>query len=305
LLGTTLYWIAVPRIVLPGDPRRPEGTAAFPLFVGASAVALAFIWWGVLTDVYGSADRFGAFWFVSAFLGGVTLAIGFFGYYAERYRPPYALVILGFRRIPVVLLLVVWAAAGTFVDRNSNLHDVRIRRVAEEAPSRPLTTEQAFDNWVANNIAATNGTGTGAGDPTPAGAEKPAVPMVFVAASGGGIRAAAWTALVTDCLFGDHPAPQCQTAGGAWNRLFALSGASGGSVGLASAVAEHLARPSPNTHVLDRLRADLLGPSVAWQLFVEAPSALGRVNPGTDRGSGRTRHFPAATPRQPMAARPT
>ncbi|MDQ4097076.1 MAG: hypothetical protein M3144_04320, partial [Actinomycetota bacterium] len=104
--------------------------------------------------------------------------------------------------------------------------------------------------------------------------------------AGGGVRAAAWTALVTNCAFGSQPDDECHrpaALGDPWSALFAASGASGGSVGLASVIAEHLSTTSEKGWVLDRLGTDLLSPSVAWQLLVEAPLVLPRIAPGMDR----------------------
>lgn len=280
-LGSGVYVVSAPHIRVPAErdtyALRPSWW--FIAFAGLSGLALVAIWASVFVDVYGVADVFGGMWFVGTFFAGVTLFIGLLGFVCEQFRPPAALGLLGFRRIPVVLLVVVWAVAGTVLDRGSPLHNVRIRD-EQQATAGPVSVEDFFAQWAARNAANANASLTA----IPAGA-KPAVPLVMVASAGGGIKAAAWTAVVVDCLFGQHPAPECgdMPPPGAWDRLFAMSGASGGSVGFASAVAEQLLPRDNKKHVLERLGADLLGPSVAWQLFVETPSILPRANPGTDR----------------------
>ena len=111
--------------------------------------------------------------------------------------------------------------------------------------------------------------------------------MVFVAAAGGGIKAAAFTASTIDCLFQDHDNPNeghpCNDTD-AYNRLFAASGASGGSVGIASVVAERADGQVGDDWVQDRLGNDLLSPELAWQVMVEVPNAIARFQPGQDRG---------------------
>lgn len=104
---------------------------------------------------------------------------------------------------------------------------------------------------------------------------RPAV--IFVASEGGGIRAAFWTAQVLEALAREVPD---------WpKRTFALSGVSGGSLGLASWLAVERNRRCPqarhndiaglawggegNDSVRRRLGADFLTPPVAGMLFYD------------------------------------
>jgi hypothetical protein len=101
---------------------------------------------------------------------------------------------------------------------------------------------------------------------------------VIVAAQGGGIRAAVWTALVMECLFGPtqvDAAGRCP--GGSADRertpVFLASGASGGSVGLAAWSARRLdiaADPRAATDIGDVLPADHLAPDMARLLTGDA-----------------------------------
>jgi hypothetical protein len=124
--------------------------------------------------------------------------------------------------------------------------------------------------------------------PTPTatpGGERPAVPLVVVAASGGGIRAATWTALAMRCLFeGQHavrddgtptncpagdPASPARTGS-----VLLASGISGSSLGLA-AFAAHLNTQNDTTaDWVDRLKGDYVSSQLAWQLLVEVPRSL-------------------------------
>ncbi|HMJ79116.1 MAG TPA: hypothetical protein VK507_24240, partial [Iamia sp.] len=87
---------------------------------------------------------------------------------------------------------------------------------------------------------------------SPSEGRREVLPLVLVTASGGGVRAAAWTMRVLDCLLfaegaatpdeeGRAPCPsRVQGRADHWRYLFAAGGASGGSVGIASAVAQRL-----------------------------------------------------------------
>src|SRR5439155_129506 len=111
-----------------------------------------------------------------------------------------------------------------------------------------------------------------------------AVPLILIATTGGGIRAAYWTDLVLNCAF-ESTAPPTRCDGRATkvgfdasNSVFAASGISGGSLGLASYAAylklkERRGHPQPNW-VPDHLSNDALSASGAWWLLVELPRAF-------------------------------
>ncbi len=150
----------------------------------------------------------------------------------RRLRLVPAVRVLGLQRLPVVTLVVIWAALVAVLDRGG-FHDIRTLPAA--APGPPPTLEQAYRAWL-----------DAGADKTPQGAARP---LVLVAAQGGGIRAAVWTALVMECVFGPGPvvaSDGCKegasettpAAKGHTVReqplpVFLASGASGGSVGLA------------------------------------------------------------------------
>lgn len=207
---------------------------------------------------------------------------------SERYDPPAALAILGFRRIPIILLVVAWGVVAVWADGDSTLHDARIMRGA--AAQARLSVDRYTERWISERTATVAAT-------APATGPRPGVPLVFVSAAGGGIKAASWTALVVDCAFGRLPQKDCQRPqwleDGAWPSLFAMSGASGGSVGLASALAEHLGNPGNTDWVRHRLGSDLASASLGWQLFAEAPLSLFRLPPG---GRDRAEYWRARGP---------
>lgn len=123
------------------------------------------------------------------------------------------------RRIPLVTALVAWATLMTFLGFNDN-HAVRLTAQADsdqDPPAglvysngarQPLSTFMA-EWWDAERQRHCEGQ------------------VYFVSSEGGGIRAALWTVLVLSEL-------QRETDGRFWDCTMAVSGVSGGSLGLAS-----------------------------------------------------------------------
>ncbi len=107
------------------------------------------------------------------------------------------------RGVPLLILLAAIALLSSYFNDN---HEIRHAKDGKAVASR-LSVTDALDTWGTANR-------TGGNEVTP---------FVVVAAAGGGIRAAYWTATVLGDLQ-DHAATLAQ-------RTFALSGVSGGSVG--------------------------------------------------------------------------
>jgi len=231
---------------------------------------------------------------------------------AERTVPVAGLRLLGAQRNPVLVLLVAWFTIGSLLDTTGH-HPVRKLTAADAVtrqagavagPGSPATgpaqgaypdrdpteiarLEDAFTAWARANCAV----GSGASTTEP-------VPMVFVAASGGGIRAAYWTAGVLDQLFpADGALDFC--GAGPRDRVFAVSGASGGSVGAAfwleAERRDAAASPRPwyrRTAVANEvphwydaeLAVDHLSPTAAWMLYVDIPRGFLGF-PGPDRAA--------------------
>jgi hypothetical protein len=104
------------------------------------------------------------------------------------------------------------------------------------------------------------------------------VPMLLVAASGGGAKAAYWTDLVLDCLLGagepaGGPGGECPPAPGAdrIGRVFLTSSVSGGSVGI-----HHLVRhrDAAEDWVDAAAGTEVLSPAVAWALLHDLPAFM-------------------------------
>lgn len=192
--------------------------------------------------------------------------------WSERATPVAGFRLLGLRRTPVFSLLLVWFLLASSIDVQGN-HPVRVTVDSTEAgpADLPDLTEQ-FDHWLDANCATAPAKGP--------------LPLVVVAASGGGVRAAYWTAGVLDKLFPPTPitpAPDsgCEPTDGR-APVFAVSGISGGSLGAIS----WLARPRTNDPAHHRwvFGADHLSAPLAWMTYVDLPRSFIGF-PGKDRAA--------------------
>ena len=111
-------------------------------------------------------------------------------------------------QLPVALLLVAMIAVNSFFNNNH-----RVRTLDETVFERP-TVEEDFQAWMGEMVNDTLD--------SVAVADKP-IPVFLVASEGGGIRAAFWTAGVLKVL--------TEEVEGFHEHLYALSGASGGTLG--------------------------------------------------------------------------
>ena len=237
---------------------------------GGVSLLLALRFW---TNPWATADLVGTVGTYAAFALALTLPAYGLARLEQRWFPPPALAVLGFRRIPMVLLLAVWAVSASFLD-TGGYHDVRVQPTARAGQSG-ATLREAWRTWLHAQV----------GDRRVRDGRR-AIPLVLVAASGGGIRAAYWTARAMDCAIDGDPAA-CRhgvapRAPGTPTPVFAASGASGGSVGLA-AYAAHVVSEERGDWPLRRLGEDFLASTWAWTLYVDLPNAFLRIDPGWDR----------------------
>jgi hypothetical protein len=177
-----------------------------------------------------------------------------------------AMDILSLRsRLPVFTSLLLFAILFSLWNDNHAPRDVS-RREPPQASTQRDDVRTALGLWLASQL------------PT----REPEIPLVIVAAEGGGIRAAYWTGTVLGTIQDRHP----QFA----QRLFGLSGVSGGSLGssvfaallaegdaLAQTPCAREARAKPYTRCAQRvLSEDFLSPAIAGMLY---PDLLQRVLP--------------------------
>jgi hypothetical protein len=181
------------------------------------------------------------------------------------------------RGIPILGAMALTAVVWHWLHLNDN-HLVRLHPAMHthmRAPPEPSTAglprfEDYRDRWLRERCA-----------------PRQPCPLVLVAAEGGGIRAAAWTALVLAEL-------DRRSGGRLLDRTFAASGVSGGSLGLATiaALRHDAARLSAPGGLGQRAQAflsrDFLAPTLANMFFVDFTQ---RLLPGAwfdDRGRALT-----------------
>ena len=263
---------------------------SFAAALGCGAAALV----GVHLDPWGVGDAVGMFALVN-----VALALGLVGlHFLERanllYRPPRLLATLGFRHLPLVILIVAWwaLAAVGFPKETHDLQLVDRPQVATSVgrlwPQAP-TLDEVFRRWVAAQPELAGGVSKDE-------AENDPVPLVLVAAHGGGIRAAYWTAAALDCIVGfsveradltaldtddetarsrtceDRPREPAERDRAA-RKIFLASGVSGGAVGIHAYALELTTRePFSGDWVDDRLGHDFASATVGWGLFHDLPN---------------------------------
>lgn len=177
--------------------------------------------------------------------------------YGDTHKPPPGLRAIGFTSTPVALLLLVAYAVASLANDGSYHNLTRLGSAAP--PADGLDLKMAFDAWkrracVDQSAPTTN------------------VPMVFVASHGGGIRAAYWTASVLTREFrqADTTSDTCATQ--PIRRVFAMGGASGGSVGV-TAFLGHTDGPRDwYRHTIGE--PDYASIPVSWGLLVDVPRTL-------------------------------
>jgi hypothetical protein len=156
------------------------------------------------------------------------------------------------KRVPVVTLLAAWVLAAWLLT-GKTVHQAR----TIDSDRKPGDIDTAVAGWL---------------DREASGADEQ-VPMLLVAASGGGSKAAYWTDLVLDCVFGSgQPSAdsgECEPPEeDRFGRLFLTSSVSGGSVGI-----HHLIRSRhPHENWVDAAAgSEVLSPVVAWGLLHDLP----------------------------------
>ena len=207
------------------------------------------------------------------------------------------LVYLGNRRnLPIVSIVLLWAVFCTYVADNhyvrlaatSTSYDVPPRK-PPSAPDANASIEGYLDRWREGLSAGPDGT----------------VPLFLVAAEGGGVRAAYWTALVLGEIE-DRARDQQLDFG---RHVFAISGVSGGSLGAAVYASLLRERSTPGARPPDvqcaspdRLREraerilsrDFLSPTVAVMLFPDLLQQLVPIGLLNDRAVAIERAWEAA-----------
>ncbi|HEX8094388.1 hypothetical protein [Jatrophihabitans sp.] len=194
---------------------------------------------------------------ISVFLATIVLVSGVAQYRAEVRAPMQIFDKMQLKRSPVIgCCLVVLMAAG-FLGGSSSYHDVRFTDAA--VPVATTSWDDEVVAWGEQAIACAGGRRLPDGS----------IPMLFVAAPGGGIRAAYWT---------DHALARIQRAPCGKQWVFAASGVSGGSLGLAARYAPVSSdgTPAPATRYpsTDLATEAALAANTASDFFRDLPAFL-------------------------------
>jgi hypothetical protein len=233
-------------------------------------------------DVFGVSHVLGVFGLVDVALAGILAALFWLAQWAIDRRPPRLLALIGFEQLPILSLLAVWWVLAGLV-APATLHDVQLTHRATPTGRAPATLADSFHTWVAEHAKALSATSD-----TP-------VPLVLVAAHGGGIRSAYWTALALDCIVGatadaadasyhgaceQHRRTSAQERSAA-SHIFLISSVSGGAVGTYAYARELLAHASLEPGwVKHQLGGDFASPTIGWGLFHDLPNHLVGLHPG-------------------------
>ncbi len=247
--------VALPELLAHEDAEQaaPGVGRGYVLVVGVVVIlSLVFVTWPL-----GVPEVFGSLAVVATAFAALCLAFTQLARLSERTVPSKGLLILGFKRTPVFLLLALWFVVASVIDTSGH-HDMRT--TDGEPAEVPLA--DVWSDWLAQNCAESS---------------SGPVPLVFVVTEGGGIRAAYWTSSVLTDLFDGASSDEadgndsCDSASPV-SRVFAVSGISGGSVGAAAYFAQ--GAPTGDWYE-DALGApDYSAVALARGLFVDLPRAL-------------------------------
>jgi hypothetical protein len=229
----------------------------------AAAVALALS----ITGAQLHWPAVDGFLVTATFLAAVMLALGEAQRWAETHSAPSGMIGIGFTRMPVALLLVGSLLLASFAFNDGSDHNVHRQGTLPGGLSTAdgqtgITLTTAFQQWIDANCAGAGHAGT-------------QVPMYFVTAPGGGLRAAYWTASTLSDLFGPDRSglvPNCPGTAPA-DRIFAMGGASGGSLGVLSYEAGLTGQRSSTWFDSQLGRPDFLTDPLSWMLTTD----LGRA----------------------------
>jgi hypothetical protein len=219
-------------LVTPGSPAPdPDGTQRgnpalrWTLLVSSTSI---FILLGCFPAFM--AEYAGVIACLNLALASFTVLIGVLVAFGQEGPPPELLRMAGMRTTPIVILLAATVAFASFATGNASVHGVQPGSpIVYTADPRP-DLRTAFRNWLDASA------GCDRSMQLPSGKTVNARPMLLVAAEGGGIRAAYWSAAALERIAATGPStrPGSSTASPCGARATLLStGVSGGAVGMA------------------------------------------------------------------------
>lgn len=314
-----------------GDVGPPQGRGRWRPAERWSVAALVVL---VVGAVLGPAVGIAVGSVTTLLLGvaGLTVLVTALVLIGDRWPARGVLALLGFRRVPVIALVIAVAVGVSLVDSEAAYYDARL------LPAGSADVVEARPPLAASSAGGEGVDGEGPGEDSPGGegqggdgpsrppsafaqwieaqqppgtrddAARPTVPLVLVSASGGGIRAAYWTSLAWECLYGSGLQPSdsgeegdaavlgevCR-GGLPQESVFLASSVSGSSAGLAMLRGRELGRdgaadegsePSGNAWLDAAFEPDYLAPAIAATIFRDLPNSVLRLPVhGVDRSS--------------------
>jgi hypothetical protein len=274
------------------------------LWLGVHLLAGIGVYWTLHSDrFWGASYTVGTIGVLALFLIFASVILSALILFLEPLRPAAIFRMLRLRRTPVLSILLAWMIVTTGILGGAGDHDARLLpsrsalpgcgptreaggAATTQQPPASVGVDDVFDRWKSKNLRQP----PGSGDTT----QKAGVPLLMVASSGGGIRATYFTLAALQELFDDAGARDpCDPSG--WrprrvDRVLALSGVSGGSLGVAFFAAQ-LTDPSVDDRDAARALAehvggrDYLSPTMAWALFMDTAQALVRMPLRRDRAA--------------------
>ena len=203
VLGCRLYWSLV-AVEPPGVNIRWRLLALSGLVLAVGyALVVAFPFW--------SGEQLGGVGILMLFALVLTCVGSLIVWISPALPIPRALRVLGITRFPVVLFLVAWFAIASWRD-GGGYHNVRlkdIKKLSRRCHARQGVRLLARQERPGPDRHQRSGRRAMRSRPDMSKATSGAVPLILVATTGGGIRAAFWTSLVLDCAFEVEPTASC------------------------------------------------------------------------------------------------
>lgn len=263
--GTSLAGLLDPRV-----PSSPAATTASRISLVAAAVVLALL----LAFPSGASRLLGIPATAVVSVLAWTVVVGFLVVQLQQQRAIWVFEKVGLRANPIVSLILFTLLVSSLNGGDARIHALREAPEQADGTARPTVQE-----YVKQRLAASPGCTVAT--TLPDGSHVPVRPVVFVAAEGGGIRAAAWTAAALQEL---SRIPCGREA------VLLSSGVSGGSLGLVVTKLYSAEGESAVDVVAGLARPDALAAGVAGALVGDLVAAgtnlLVGSGPVTESGAG-------------------
>jgi hypothetical protein len=223
--------------------------------VPAAIVTLVFAAWLMLDP--DRAGVIGTTGVIAIGFGALALYVGWLAWVARELAAWEATQTLGIGiRTPWLGIVVAIWLVSSLLNTDGVYHDARVTQTERPVPPRFPSLQSAFAAW--DSLQTDTSCVSAQGD----------VPLVLIAAPGGGIRAAYWTSATLDSLLGGRKGA-CAAA-----PIFAMSGVSGGSLGITTWIAAKAAGADGRSAAADMSDDHALASAAAGLFFRDALQPL-------------------------------